>query len=248
MSVIMMLSSCSATSAHSKQLTVKGKFDGIVVEGNIEVIYTPSAKVSISVKASDKAMSRLKLEVKKGTLHLKAPYSRTFNDLNSNDDIKITLSAPDLKSLSAVNNAEIKVTKTLTVSSAKITASNNGDIEFKGGINANDVTISATNNSEISMPWLHAEKATISTANNADFSCNKVEVTDIKATATNNSEIDITGHGKTVNFTATNNAEIDAKHFVAGSGKATATNLAVVKANVDDLQTSATTLAKIHNK
>ncbi|MCI9054667.1 MAG: hypothetical protein HFJ87_05940 [Muribaculaceae bacterium] len=239
--LLMVCSSCSATSPRSKQLTVKGKFDGISVANNIEVVYTPASNVSISVKASDKGMSCLKMEVKNGTLHFKAPDAR-------NEEIKITMTAPDLKSITAVNNAEVKVTKTLTVSSAKITATNNGEIELNGGINANDVSISATNNGEISLPSLYAVKAAISTTNNAELKCKKVEVTDIKCTATNNSEIDIAGHGVTVNFTATNNAEIDAADFQAGSGKATATNLATIKANVDNLTTSTTNMAKIYNK
>jgi len=241
-SLLMICVSCSASSPRSKQLTVKGKFDGISVANNIELIYTPSSNVSISVKASDKAMSKLVMEVKNGILHFKAP--NTLKD----EDITINLTAPDLKSLTVSNNAEIKVTKELTCNVSKITAANNGEIELEGGLNANEVIISATNNGEISIPSIYAVKAKISTTNNADMTCKNIEVTDIEATAMNNSEINIAGNGVTVVFTAINNAEINAENFKATSGKAIASNLATIKANVNGLTTSTTNMAKIYNR
>lgn len=239
--LLLACTACNASSRTSKQLYIKDSFNGISVANNIEVVYTPSSKVSISAAASDKAMSKLIVEVKNGILQFRAPDTH-------NEEIKITLTAPDLSSITALNNAEITVTKALTVSSAKITATNNGEIDFDGGVEANEFNVTATNNSEISMPWINVTTLVISTTNNAEFTCKKVKANEIKATATNNSEIEIDGNATRVTYTATNNAEIAAPSLRAGSGKAVASNLATIRANVDNLSTTTTNMAKIYNK
>lgn len=242
--LLIMFSSCSATSPQNKQFTLRGNFDGLDVANNIEVVYTPASKVSITVHASESSMSKFNMEVNKGTLCLSTLKSK---GKCKGEKIKVVLSAPALSNYTARNNAEIDITGAVSVKDLNVTALNNGEITFAKTVNSNSAEITATNNGEIKLPQINAVNLTLTATNNAEIDCN-ADVTELKASATNNAEIDVRGTGVSVVYTATNNAEIDAAGFKAGSGSASAVNLATIEANVDNLNQTKSNMAKISNR
>ena len=226
-------------------VNLSNDFDAISVANNIEVDYTVSDKVKLTISTPSDNKGNIVAEVQGSTLVLECETKkRTFNS----PKIKVTISAPAIQTIIARNNAEISVSGTYNANALSITATNNAEIEFGGKVTTSKCEFIVTNNAEISFINLKSDNVTTTVTNNAEFTVKDLDANSVVATATNNAEIDLTGTADVATLTATNNAELNAGKLKVSHATCTAHNLAQIFTNADKITSETRNQGSVKNK
>lgn len=164
---------CALAKDVTKSYVVKGSFSSIAAGGNVEVEYTPSAKVSVRASAASKeAIACLKVYVTRGVLHLETENQGKWEGM-CNHKVKVVLQAPVMNSYLASGNSEINVHGNVTIGGKlKVNSSGNSEIEFKQAVDCRSVDLETSGNSSV------------------DFDA-KVSCREFEAESSGNSRVDI---------------------------------------------------------
>ncbi|MDE6300803.1 MAG: DUF2807 domain-containing protein [Muribaculaceae bacterium] len=228
-------------------IPVNKSFNAISVANNIDIEYSVGRNVSVRLSTPAENRENVVIKVEDHTLVLRIE-KKDNKRFNTTSPVKVTLTAPAVSTLSALNNSDITILNAYDVDNLSVTATNNAEISFKGNTTVTLASLTATNNAEISLVNAEAETMTATATNNADITFRHLRATDLSATATNNAEITITGRGDRANLSATNNAEISAGNFLVKSAECSAVNLADITVNAASLTKNQRNKGSIKNK
>jgi len=101
-------------------------FDRVSVEDEFDVVVTVGPAHAVQVTADDNLLPHVRTEVRGGTLHVE-----TDRDLDSTEDIRVTIATPSLAALSASGSSNVSATG-VRASSFEISSSGSSDISAEG--------------------------------------------------------------------------------------------------------------------
>ena len=243
--------------AKSSKLEISQPFSGISVSGNIEVTYTPSAKVSAKVNAP--AGVEVVAKVVDDVLTLTSTG-------NAQGDIKVTIAGPALNAIAGKDNAEIKVDVPMNVEAIAISASGDSEVKLAGLI-ASNIAIKASGNAEVKFEDLMCDNLAldcsgnaeadfgtltgnamaINGSGNAEIEVKRLTLDRLAVNCTSNSELEVAGQANVITINAADSAHIDAVALAANGGSASASGKAYIKCHVAGLNVVTTDSATIHN-
>jgi hypothetical protein len=143
------LHSCNYTTGSGNIITEKrpvGNFTGIAASNAIDVEVKTGSVTEVSVEADDNIMRHIVTRVSGGVLHIKIEDMVSLN----NTSVKVYVTVPGLKSISASSSASVKVLDAIKYD-GKISfdASSSGDIEAE--VDAPEISAEASSSGSVTL-------------------------------------------------------------------------------------------------
>lgn len=146
---ILTLTSCDQTTGSGNIVTETrktGSFEGISVGGSFEVEIKTGELLSVVVEADDNIMKYIQTRVSGNTLKINTEDLHNYSDVH----MKVYVTVPSLKSISASGSAEVVANDILT-SSSKLTFKASSSSGINAEVNAPEVKSEASSSATISL-------------------------------------------------------------------------------------------------
>lgn len=260
LAAIALVATCSVTCAKSSNITIPGKFTGLEVGANIEVVYTASATVSAKAVYDDEPCD-LTVSLRDGVLKLGRK-----SDGNNKGKMKIILNAPIASKYILSGTANVEVRSDASFDKLAVSLSGASELEFMsvnasaitvitGGtsqaefeyIMCEEISIQASGASDVSADGVTATGFTIESSGTSNVEVDQVAVAGIDAVASGVANIELDGTAGTVRYETSGTAQIDAGELTANGGSANASGASYIKCHVAGLHKSVSGTASIKN-
>lgn len=263
LAIMIALPASLSAKSFTRVLEVKGNISAINSSGNIEVEYTPAAKVSAVIKVEYKEdIANVTSSLKGGVLSLSTKGK-------TKGEITVKLSAPGINNLDASGNSTIEVEGSLSGRDVDLRSSGNAGIKIEQNINAPKVTINTGGNSSVKVSGtllspsvfvntdqnsvakiavLDTDNLDVKTEGNSSFKSKQIKAGAVKATSTNNSVLTLAGRAGTVSYTSKDNSILKAGSLQANGGMAEADGNSQLYSNINGLQPTSRGNAVLRNK
>lgn len=198
----------------TKAVSVASGFTSIDVANGIQVIYTPSASVSVKVTATAEDMEGVKF-VRSGST-LKIYRKMEWFGHGGRNKVIVTMSAPALKEYEVSSGASIEITSGVNLQSESIEV----EASSGGSVSANGIT---------------CRSLEVETSSGASVNLVLVKAESVEVEASSGSSARVTGSCTSAGLTASSGASISAGELKASSGKVSASSGAGVSSAIANL-------------
>lgn len=249
----------NATSERTYNVT---RFSGISVSSGIEVVYTVSSKVNVTVKATTpELLQRVEVNNIDGVLSfgMRRQKGRNNSFNMGSNRVVAYVSGPSLSSVSVSSGGEFATKNRFDVSaSLTLTASSGGEISLASVSFGSSMAVSTSSGAEISVDNANGGDISVNTSSGSEVEFGTVTCKSIAATGSSGSEISfsqatvkgttsysgssgsefkIVGSGSHVDFNVSSGAEVKARRFAAKTGVAVSSRSGGdIECNVDRLE------------
>ncbi len=205
--VIFTLASCDQTTGSGNIVTETrkvGSFDAISVGGSFDVEVKMGDAISVVVEADDNIIKYVETRVSGSTLKIETEGLHNYSDVH----LKVFITVPSLKSISAAGSAEVVADNILT-SSSKLTFKASSSSSIKAEVNAPEIETDASSSATIT---LRGKTKNYDAQASSSANINSFELLSENTIAKASSSADIQVHASvTLNAKASSSGSIDYK-------------------------------------
>lgn len=245
--------SSDRAAGRTKVIAVKSSFSALALAGNVEVDYTPSARVSITAQGNPKILSKLKAYVRNGTLHLETSSEGKWENFKNNT-VRITMAAPAIRQFSASGNSKLDINSTSGINgNVQFGASGNAEIDVKTALSCTRLEAVAGGNSELCFEGtVKCSRIEAGSSGNSEISFSaKVSCADFSGSSSGNGDVDIQGiKCDRLQLTSSGNSDIEASGVNAGklTAHASGNSDMEISGHADDRDISTSGLGEVKLK
>lgn len=200
-----------------------GSFDAIRTEGieDVEFRQTTDGSTSVKIYGSDNVLDYLEVVDESGTL-----VSRIRKDVSieSNSNLKITISGPALKGISSKGTGDINLIGNINSATLTLTSSGTGDIKFNT-IRCDDLKLVSSGTGDLKGGNTTCKTLDMTISGTGDAEIDQVATTSVKIDSSGTSDVKIAGKAADVILQSSGTGDVDVHGLRAETVNATASGI-----------------------